>query len=410
MTDISLQITDYAHDGTGVGRYDNKVVFLDGGVIGDVVEVEIESENKRFYRGRIVDILRPSHNRELPLCPYFHSCGGCTFLNVEEYYVNEWKEKRVEKALNKIGIKEKPEELIKLNSLNYRNNIQLKVEEGKLGFYSKKTNSLVPIKECLIAREEINEVIKLLKDINLQGIDQVQIRCNFKGDTMVIVEGRVSPEIISALYEKVSSLYEKRVRKFTHVFGEKYLEEEIEDLKFLLGPGSFFQVNHKVMNEMYFVGLTKLKIKEEDKILDLYSGIGTLTLLAARKAKEVTGVEYVEEATDLARKNTELNAMDNATFICGKAEEVIEKLEGFNKVIVDPPRKGMDKKVVGKIIDMKPESILYISCNPDTLARDVQILTQEGYEVETVTPADMFPRGPHVESVVLMSRDSVSRR
>ena len=410
MTDISLQITDYAHDGLGVGRYDNKVVFLDGGVIGDVVEVEIESENKRFYRGKIIDILRPSHNRELPLCPYFHSCGGCTFLNVEEYYVNEWKEKRVEKALNKIGIKEKPEELIKLNSLNYRNNIQLKVEEGKLGFYSKKTNSLVPIKECLIAREEINEVIKLLRDINLQDIDQVQIRCNFKGDTMVIVEGIVSPEIISTLYEKVSSLYEKQVRKFTHVFGEKYLEEEIEDLKFLLGPGSFFQVNHKVMNEMYFVGLTKLKIKEEDKILDLYSGIGTLTLLAARKAKEVTGVEYVEEATDLARKNAELNAMDNATFICGRAEEVIEKLEGFNKVIVDPPRKGMDKKVMEKIIDMKPESILYISCNPDTLARDVQILTQEGYEVETITPADMFPRGPHVESVVLMSRDSVSRR
>ena len=404
MTEISLQITDYAHDGLGVGRYDNKVVFLDGGVIGDVVEVEIESENKRFYRGKIIDILRPSHNRELPLCPYFHSCGGCTFLNVEEYYINEWKEKRVEKALNKIGIKEKPEELIKLNSLNYRNNIQLKVEAGKLGFYSKKTNSLVPIKECLIAREEINEVIKLLRDINLQGIDQVQIRCNFKGDTMVIVEGKVSPEIISTLYEKVSSLYEKHGRKFTHVFGEKYLEEEIEDLKFLLGPGSFFQVNHKVMNEMYFVGLTKLKIKEEDKILDLYSGIGTLTLLAARKAKEVTGVEYVEEATDLARKNAELNAMDNATFICGKAEEAIEKLEGFNKVIVDPPRKGMDKKVVEKIIDMKPESILYISCNPDTLARDVQILTQEGYEVETVTPADMFPRGPHVECIALIQR------
>lgn len=404
MTEISLQITDYAHDGAGVGRYDNKVVFLDGGVIGDVVEVEIETENKRFCRGKIVDLLRPSHKRELPQCPYFHSCGGCTFLNVEEYYVNEWKEKRVEKALNKIGIDRKPEDLIKLNSLNYRNNVQLKVEEGKLGFYSKKTNSLVPIKECLIAREEINEVIKLLRETTLEGIGQVQIRCNFKGDTMVIVEGKVSPGIVSALYEKVSSLYEKHGRKFTHVFGEKYLEEEIEDLRFLLGPGSFFQVNYKVMNEMYFVGLTKLKIKEEDKILDLYSGIGTLTLLAARKAKEVTGVEYVEEATDLARKNAELNGMENATFICGKAEEVIEKLKGFNKVIVDPPRKGMDKKVVEKIIDMKPENILYISCNPDTFARDVQILTQEGYKVETVTPADMFPRGPHTECITLISK------
>ncbi len=405
MEKLELEIIDYTHDGLGLGRDQNKVVFLDEGVIGDKVIYETLKEKKSFKRGRVLEIKKPSVFRHPSPCPYFENCGGCSFLNVDEKVINNWKEKRIEKILSSLADDTtKKGKLIKENSLYYRNNIQLKVQNGQLGYYSKKTNKLVKIDKCLLAKKEINEIITLLIKQDLRGLKNIYIRQNYKNDIMLILEGeKISNKIIASICEKVISLYEKKNNEFKLIYGKSYLEEKIGEIKFKLGPGSFFQINHQVMNKIYELAIEKLDLKKEDKLLDLYCGIGTMTLIGAQKCKEALGIEYVEEAVCLARENAEENKIENTSFIAGKVEDLLNKIKDFNKVLVDPPRKGMDRKVIEKLLDLQPEKIVYVSCNVDTQKRDLEIL-KEKYKISYIQAADMFPMTPHVECIALIQR------
>lgn len=418
---MEIKVTDFDYKGRGFGRYNNKSVFLDGGIIGDTVEFEIVNSKHNFDIGHILKIKEQSKYRVESKCPYSSSCGGCDFLEYQYSEQKKWKTAKVENDMKKIGeINQKVEPILGSdNQYFYRNNIQLKVVDGKLGYYKKNSRDIVAIDRCIIAEEEINKAIEILKKWNgLNTVEEIVIRQNNKGELMIVLitknEVKKINNLLNSLLElKLNSLfvnYRKNAkyrfgRDFKKIYGEDYLEDEILGIKLKLSPESFLQINRKQTEKLYSTAIEFMDIKPDDVIMDLYSGIGSISLLM-NKAKKVVGVEVIEAAVDNARNNAELNMSKNTTFICGKVEDVIDKLvdEGtnFNKVMLDPPRAGVDEKVLTKINELNPERIVYISCNSSTQARDLKIL--KDYEIEKIQPVDMFINNVHVESIALLER------
>lgn len=421
---VELKIIDFDYKGNGVAKYDGRIVFLDGGIIGDKVLAKLTQEKKSFYKGRVIKTLEKSKNRVESKCPYSKKCGGCDFLEYDYNDQLNWKEGKVKNDLLRIGgVNPKIESILGMeNPYNYRNNIQLQVRDEKIGFFEKNSKSIVQIDSCIVAKEGINEVIKLLKDWKgLRSVKTISIRENYKKEIMIvfITEEKVQKlkSILSELIDlNVVSIFENVNKKskyrfsenFNKLYGEDYFIDKIGELEFKLSPESFFQVNPYQVEKLYKTALDNLDINSEDTIFDLYCGIGTLSLMAAKNAKEVIGVEIVESAVDDARVNAELNKIENAIFIAGKSEIIMEKLVEDekiipNKVILDPPRAGIDESLVEKILEIKPEKIAYISCNPSTQARDIALL-KDDYKIEFVKPVDMFSNTVHVENVVILVR------
>lgn len=418
---MRIKITDFDYKGRGFSRVDNKATFLDGGVIGDEVEAQIIEEKKNFNIGKVNKIITPSEDRVKSQCPYFKECGGCDFLEYKYSSQIKWKKNSVVQDYKKAGLKDiKVEETIAMEEpFNYRNNIQLKVKDEKLGYFSKNSKKIVEIEKCLIAEEEINKAIKIIKNWSgLPSIKEVILRQNKLGELMIVlvsIKGaKKTNELLNqlleinlkSLFENINTTKNRFSKKFKKLYGEDYIIDEIGGYKFKISPESFFQVNRKQAEKLYKKAIDSLEINSEDIILDLYCGIGTLSLLAS-SAKEVIGVEIVEKAVEDARENAELNKVHNTRFIAGKSEEIIEKLIEENikpsKIIIDPPRAGIDKKLVEKIIELSPEKIAYISCNPTTQARDIKLL-EERYKVEQSTPVDMFCNSVHCEDMALMTK------
>ncbi len=423
MENNILNIIDLTHDGRGVAKQNGRPVFIKGAYPGETVIANIVKDKKSFLEGELQSVLVPSADRIDSVCEDFGHCGGCDFCDYKYESQLEFKSNRVKNDLKKFaGLDEKEIEIHGMDSyINHRNHVQLSVKDGTIGYNKRGTNEVFMPKNCIIAPKATGEIIKLLTSYSeLRKINLIGIRENFKGDVMLILVTRQNITLdISPLVEElkklgVTHIYQNlndnpRVhygKNSVLLFGYEEFVDKILGFNFEISPTSFFQVNRPQGEILYKIAIDNLELTKDDKILELYSGIGTMTLPVARLADEVLGIEYSQKAVQDAKKNAVINNTSNARFKAGKAEELIKKVGSkFNKILLDPPRSGAAPEVIEAIKTLNPERIVYVSCNPATLSRDIKLLIEEGqYKVKKVDAVDMFGLSYHVETVVLMSR------
>ncbi|MFA5527029.1 MAG: 23S rRNA (uracil(1939)-C(5))-methyltransferase RlmD [Peptostreptococcales bacterium] len=441
-----IEIIDMGHSGEGIGKVNNFTIFVEKSVIGDKLIVEITTLKKNYAIGEIVEYLEASPFRIEAKCPIFNECGGCQIQNMHYEKQLELKKKIVVDSLERIGGIENPpvEDTIGMNDpYRYRNKGQFPVgwadSKMRIGFYAKKSHEIIDCESCLILYDKSDEIIAKMRRLITKHAIQPYSEVKGKGFLrhLVIKQGYKTDEIMVILVTngrdfkgsdafvkdilreipEITSLVQNINTKKSNVIlggenivlhGNSYIRDFIKELEFKISPHSFFQVNPEQTEKLYATALSYADLKGDEIVFDLYSGIGTISLFLAQKAKKVIGVEIVEEAVKDARENAKLNRISNAEFFVGKAEDVVPELykEGYRAdiVVVDPPRKGCDNILLDTMIKMNPKKIIYVSCNPATLARDVKRLVSEGYRLTKVQPVDMFPHGMHVEVTTLLQR------
>ena len=450
---VTLSITDLGSSGEGIGKVDGFTLFVKDALIGDTVQAKIIKMKKSYGYGRLMGILKPSPYRTEARCPQARACGGCQIQPLA--YENQliYKENKVRELLERVGkIGEyRMEPIIGMEEpWYYRNKAQFPVGQNKegdivAGFYAGRTHSIVPVDECFIQhpmnRPLMNIVKKWMKDYKVPPYNEVNhtglVRHIFTrigkytGEIMVclVINGKRIPaadEFVNALknvpgmasiclninQEKSNVILGSTVKC---LWGKPYITDKIGDVAYQISPLSFFQVNPVQTQKLYRTALEYAGLTGEETVWDLYCGIGTISLFLAQCAKKVYGVEIVPQAIEDARKNALLNHIENAEFFVGKAEEVLpEQYEKYgvyaDVIVVDPPRKGCDEKLLQCMVQMAPKRIVYVSCDPATLARDLHFLEGHGSKVERVRCVDMFSHSVHVESVALLSRKSPDRR
>lgn len=441
----TIKIEDLGHSGEGVAKIEGFTVFVEGGIPGDTLKIKTTTIKKNYGIGEIIEIVEPSEERINPLCFLANVCGGCQIMHMDYQAQLDIKEKRVKATLERIGkIHTKVLPTLGMeNPYEYRNKAQFPVGIVKgqaiFGFYKKGTHDIIETDYCHIQSPINKEVVEAMKEYirtykvsvynekNRKGlIRHLVTKVGFTtGEIMVVIvtNGRELPykeelvkilsKSIKGLKSIVQNINDKNTnvifgRESIAVFGENKIVDYIGELKFHISAQSFFQVNPLQTKVLYEKALEYANLRGEESVFDIYCGIGTISLFLARKAKKVIGVEVIEAAIEDAKENAKINNIDNAEFYVGKAEDEIPRLykEGMKAdvVVVDPPRKGCEEEVLETIIKMSPQRVVYVSCNPATLARDLAYLEERGYKTVEVQPVDMFPHTAHVETVVLMSR------
>ena len=445
---FELEVKSMTHDGLGVGRYEGFAIFVQGAIEGELVRAQIIKVLKSYAIARIVELIKSSPHRTQPFCPVYKRCGGCSLQHMSYEKTLKFKRQVVIDNLTRIGgfSDVKVNETIGMkNPLNYRNKAQYPIGMGKdsavAGFFARRSHEIIDTPVCGIQHplsDKAKEIVLgYIKDLNIPVYDEstgaglirhVVTKTAFgTGEIMVIIVA-TSPEIpkINKLTNKLkdgipglaSIILNINPKRGNVVLGEQnitlYGKDAIEDalggLTFEISPLSFYQVNPLQTEVLYKKAIEYAALGENETVYDLYCGIGTITLFAARKARLAIGIEVVPEAVEAAKRNALTNNITNTEFYTGKVEEVFPKLfmEGkeADVVFIDPPRKGCDETLLKALVDMSPNRIVYVSCNPSTLARDLKYLCNAaaGYNVEEVQPVDMFPWSEHVECVVLMSR------
>ncbi|QQY79089.1 23S rRNA m(5)U-1939 methyltransferase [Keratinibaculum paraultunense] len=449
--EIILDIIDINSEGQGVGKYEGFTLFINGGTLGDKVRVKIIDLKKSFGIANTIELLEKSPYRVEPKCKYFHSCDGCQLQNLNYQKQLELKQDMVKNNIKKIGnITNVPvKKIIGMNNpYRYRNKGEFKVgKDCNIGYFKKGTHEIYPIDKCIIQNEAVNEIVELvrehMKKYKLEGYDtktkegiirNIIVRITKDNKVMVIIVTKeeklpYKEKLIDILINKdrsnnyeIKSIYQNINKKDTSVvlgskniklYGEDRIVDCIGEYKFFISPKSFFQVNPIQTEILYNKVLEYANLKGDEIVFDIYCGIGTISLFLAKKAKEVYGVEIVKSAIEDAKLNAKINNINNAKFYTGKGEDVVPRLykEGLyaDIVVVDPPRKGCEESVLETMVNMAPEKIIYVSCNPAILARDLAYLVEGGYKVVEVQPVDMFPQTTHVEVVTLLIRNEVSK-
>ena len=451
---VELYIDDIGNEGEGIGHIDGYALFLKDAVIGDKVRAKIIKTKKNYGFARVEEVIEASKDRVQPRCSKARQCGGCTLQHLAYEKQLEYKFNKVKNCLERIGglenIEEKMEPILGMEEpFYYRNKAQFPVgydKEGNLitGFYAGRTHHIIDCTHCMI-QHPVNEQILLkvldyMKKNNITAYDEkthkglvrhIVTRVGFKtGEIMVCLVVNGSKKNLRNLEMLIDSLTEvegmtsicvninkektNRIlgSKIEEVYGKPYIYDYIGNVKYQIGPLSFFQVNPTQTKVLYEKAMEYADLKGEETVWDLYCGIGTISLFLAQKAKKVYGVEIVKEAIDDARLNAKMNGFDNAEFFVGKAEEVLPREYEKNGVyadtiVVDLPRKGCDSKLLETMVKMAPKRIVYVSCDPATLARDLKVLSEQGYEVEKVCAVDQFSHSSHVETVVLLQRKNM---
>ena len=450
---IELTIEDLGVDGEGIGKVDGMAIFVKDAVPGDRVQAKVMKMKKSYGYARLMQVLDPSPERTESRCAFARQCGGCQLQAMTYEAQLDFKAKKVWNHLIRIGgITDlaKPEIIGMDDPWRYRNKAQFPFgtdKEGNpvTGFYAARSHNIIPCTECWLGVEEnkviLEKILDHLKTYHISTYDEVSgkgllrhvlIRKGFTtGEVMVclILNGRTMPkltELVDSLREVpgMTSITINVNTKNTNVimgtemisvWGQDYITDYIGNIKYQISPLSFYQVNPVQTKKLYETALEYADLKGNETVWDLYCGIGTISLFLAQKAGKVYGVEIVPQAIDDARQNAKLNGIENAEFFVGKAEEVLpEKYEKegiyADVIVVDPPRKGCDTVALETMVKMKPERIVYVSCDSATLARDVKWLGERGYEVKKVKACDMFPGTVHVETVVLLSNGEVDSK
>lgn len=393
---MKVEILRFDDFGRGICYVDDKVTFVPFSIPGDVLEIEITKEKKNYNEGKIVKIIKPSKNRVVPSCPYFGTCGGCA------YQMLQYDDSILEKQNNVINYFKKNGLLIKPNIIkndipyNYRNKITLKIVNRKIGYFKNNSHEIVEINKCLLAENKINEVIKLIPSLNIIN-GEVIIRSSYKDEVLIIISTNDNVEI--SKIKDIKNLKGIILNNKT-IYKDNYFIEEVNDIKYNVAYDAFFQVNRLVCAKMF--KLAQDFVNEGDIVLDLYSGVGTLSLSAARKAKEVVGVEINKNAVDNANSNAKLNNLTNALFIYSDAGDIKNLDINFNKLIVDPPRAGLSRDTIDFIKEKLPEEIMYISCDYHAQVRDLKLL--DGYEITNSYVCDLFSYTYHVECICILKR------
>ncbi len=380
------------HYGRGLVRSNGKVIFVPGLLPDEEAYIEVVLVKKKFMIGKVLEIVKRSDDRINSKCPY-NDCG-CALKCFKYEKTLQYKEEKVKEILNKFAhvsldeLKIVPSDII----YGYRNKITLKVKNG-VGYYKNGSNDFIGIDKCLLASDRINEIISALNSEDLSLVKEIIIK-DFD-QVMIIIDGKMN---IDNLKRYAKSIY----MDDKLVYGDEFVLASIKDLKFLVSKDSFFQVNCNVMEKLYDKVLEYLPKDKNKTVLDLYCGTGTITLLLGKYFKNVVGIEINKEAIRCANKNKVLNKLDNVKFICGDVSKEIHGLKA-DYVVVDPPRAGLSKKAISDILKIYPEVLVYVSCDPVTLARDLSLL-KDDYNIVSVTPFDMFPFTYHVENVALLMR------
>ncbi|WP_297812951.1 23S rRNA (uracil(1939)-C(5))-methyltransferase RlmD [uncultured Finegoldia sp.] len=403
---MKIELIDMIDDGRCVAKYEGKTVFVDGGSVGEIVEATKTNEKKNLIFATKTKTIQQSPYKNEPLCPHFNECDGCNLQDITYKKELEIKKNSVLSKLQRIAkLDIKDTDILTNCEYHYRNKVDLKVENGKIGYYNRKTHNLVEISTCKIASESIDKMIKWLSDKNLNGTSEIKIRANYNDEIQISMD-YISDEMLENLksIDKIVEIYLKN-KNYELVYRKKQFVDKIGDLSFIISPKSFFQVNKYNTSLLYDTAKQMMNADEFDRILDLYCGIGTTTMYIGN-GNNTIGVEVVKDAVKDANENKKLNNLQNIKFIEEKSENVVGKLtkEHFDIILVDPPRKGMDEKVVDAIIKSTAKKLVYISCDPATLARDLKALTENGFEVEDVKLVDMFAKTMHVEAIALIQK------
>ena len=447
-----LKIDGLGYEGEGIAKIDGYPIFIPGALKGETVKAQIVKTKKNYAFGKLIDIVEKCNQRKKPECTNYKSCGGCGLMHSTYEGQLDFKYNRVKECIERIGGLNG--ELVKYPigmkiPFRYRNkgifSVGMKDNSISIGFFSEKTHEIIDINECLIQDEVSDRIIKIIRNWMIrysvepakkdgiffeQGIIRnIMIRKGSKTNEVmiaIITTDREIPhkeELLKSLSDEISNL--KSViqninskdtalvlgDKCIILWGQDYISDYIGRYKFNISPLSFFQVNPIQTEVLYNKALEYADLNGDEVVFDAYCGTGTITLFLSQKAKRVYGVEIVEQAIKNAKKNAEENDITNSQFFVGKSEEIIPQLirDGVKPdvIVVDPPRKGCDVKLLEAIGEAKPKRVVYVSCDPSTLARDLKHLNGVGYEVVEVQPVDMFPMTKHVETCVLLQRKTI---
>ena len=449
-----LKIDDMSADGQGIGKIEGLAVFVEGAVVGDVIKAELTKLKKSYAFGRLTEILEPSEGRIAPACSRFGECGGCSLQTMRYEDQLKLKKKLVEDKLIRIGGLENPtvHETIRMEAPErYRNKAQFPVAQTAIGFYQAKSHRIVNCETCMLQSEPAEKLAAVLRNFmktdHISAYDEktgkglirhLIVKTAFgTGEVMVIlvINGKGIPngeKLIGMMddaiydlppdprtgieYSLESVILNINKKKTSEIMGADCITlagkptilEQAGEMSFEISPMSFYQINPVQMVKLYDKALSYASLTGEETVLDLYCGVGTIGLYCASRAKKVIGIESVKAAVLDANRNAVINGIVNAEYICGKAEEELPKLleQGIQAdvVILDPPRAGCDPTLLEAVAQAGPDRIVYVSCDPATLARDVKRLGELGYVFQEAQPVDMFPWTGHVETVVLMSR------
>ena len=452
----NIEIFDIAEEGKGVGRYEDLVLFIEKAIPGDVVNVELQRKKKNFAEGRVTQIVKSSPFRIEPFCPHFGVCGGCKWQHMSYQAQLKFKHQYVDNALSRIGkvdTSSMEEILGSQNTTYYRNKLEYTFSNKRwltdrdavvdpqdmnaLGFHVPgRFDKILDIENCFLQQDPSNKLRNSLRDFAIQhgvtfydlrahegALRNLIIRTSSTGETMVVVvfaypeEGQVElvmnylasefPDITSLLYiinqKRNDTIFDQEIEVYK---GRDFIYEEMEGLKFKVGPKSFYQTNSHQAYELYKITREFAELKGDELVYDLYTGAGTIANFVARSAREVVGVEYVPSAIEDAKYNSQINGVNNTKFYAGDMKDVLtaEFVAEHGKpdvIITDPPRAGMHADVVNRILEMEAAKVVYVSCNAATQARDLEMLSTK-YEIVRIKPVDMFPQTQHVENVVLL--------
>ena len=396
------KILRYNNEGEGVGIINGITTFIPYALKGEMVKVKIDEVFDNYQRASLID------TKKEVICSKYYECGGCAIMHMSHEEQLEFKKEKIESIFKKIAsVDIKVNNIYSYNELYYRNKAVFKIKKDKIGYYREKTNELIPINKCYLVDDKINEILYeiqlFINKYPLHEINEIMIRVI--DNKVMIVLDNISLNCKTLFIDKfnyVDSIYINNVL----CFGSEVLTEIIDDLKFNISPNSFFQVNTITSQKMYEKAISY--IDNSDITLDLYSGTGTITMLLSKKSKKVIGIEVIKDAVMDANNNLKINNISNVEFICSKVEDKIDTLkkENIDNIVLDPPRSGSDKKILKSILEIEPKKIIYISCNPITLARDYNTL-KEKYEIKEINAFDMFPNTYHIESLLVLEKKDV---
>lgn len=394
-----LKIEKLDHYGRGITKLDNKTIFVENALPDEIVEINIIKEKKKYSEANVSKYFQKANNRIEPNCPYYNSCGGCNIMHLSYKDQLKFKQNKIENIIKKYL-----NEQIKINNIVasdkiefYRNKVTFQVRE-KIGFYKEHTYDIINIDNCIISDKLINKSIKYLKNLNLKEINKIICRTGLD-ELMIIIETQNKNLDITPLKEIASSIYLKINNKYIHAYGNKNIYEKLENYKFKISPDSFFQVNIDTCSKLY--NKVKEYIGNNKNVIDLYCGTGTIGIFIS-KNNNVIGIEINEYAIKDAEENKKINKIDNINFICGDSGKKLKQLKfNPNIIIVDPPRSGLNKETINNILKFGSKEIIYISCDPMTFVRDLNILNKY-YDIKEITPFDMFPNTYHIENIAYL--------
>lgn len=391
---MQVHIDRMDHFGNGIGNINGKIIFVKGALPGETVDVTITKDKKSFMEGTINTIIYKSSKRVEPFCKYFGVCGGCSLCHLNYENTLEYKKERVKNILYKFDIP-KINVIKNENDLYYRNKIELKIVDGKLGFYEKSTHNLIEIKECKVTKKSINKSFEFVKNMKLENAN-VTIRANYNDEVLIIIDSKEKPVILNPEDYKIVGI----VLNDKCIYGQDNFMEKINNLFFTVSYNSFFQVNNYINLELF--NLIKENIVGKT-VLDLYSGVGTLSIVASKVVDKVYSIEVIANAVKNALINAKINKCDNINFILGKVEDKIGFInDKIDTIIVDPARAGLDKKTIEVINNICPQRIIYVSCDTQSLANNLVDLTN--YEIKKFYILDMFSYTYHIECFCILDR------